>query len=462
MVHHLMVVARLDHSMKDKDDEKTTEPNDRSSTATAVEEALPEATRTGRKFRLPRNSLDKALAEQLVAQAQADGVNLVGPDGLLSGIVGQLLETALEVEITEHLGYERHERTDSANSRNGTSTKTLQTDVGPVTIDTPRDRDGSFDPVIAPKHSRRLSGFDDQVVSLYAKGFTTGDIVDHVADIYGSKVSKDLVTKVTDAVLDELGQWQSRPLDPVWPVLFIDAIYVKIRDGQVSNRPIYVAMGINVAGERDVLGMWVGTGGESSKHWAGYLTELANRGIRDTMIVACDGLPGLPEAIESIWPQATVQTCVVHLIRGSLRYASKADWSKITADLKIIYTAPTVDAAESAWLDFADRWGTKYPAIIGLWERSWEQFIPFLDFPVELRRLIYTTNAIESLNSRFRQAVRRRGHFPHEQAAMKVLYLCVKRRDKNRSNPTGRVPGWKQILNTLVVTYGERIETAIK
>lgn len=461
MVHHLAVVARLDHSMKDKDENTATDSSSgRSSTATAVEETPPRKVK--KELRLPRNSLDRELAEKLVAQAREDGVDLVGPDGLLSGIVGQILETALEVEMTEELGYERHARTEATNARNGTSPKTLHTDVGPVTINVPRDRNGSFDPVIVPKHSRRLSGFDDQVISLYAKGFTTGDIVDHVADIYGSQVSRDLVTKVTDAVLDELVEWQARPLDPVWPVVFIDAIYVKIRDGQVANRPIYVAMGINMAGERDVLGMWVGTGGESAKHWAGYLTELANRGIQDVMIVACDGLPGLPEAIEATWPQATVQTCVVHLIRGSLRYASKADWSKITADLKTIYTAPTVDAAEAAFLDFAERWGTRYPAIIGLWERSWEQFIPFLDFPVELRRLIYTTNAIESLNSRFRQAVRRRGHFPHEQAAMKVLYLCVKRRDKNRSNPTGRVPGWKKILNTLVVTYGERIETAIK
>jgi putative transposase len=460
MVHHFGVVAGLDHSMKSKDDDVMAVGDGQSATATAVEESL--ETAAMRAFRLPRNGLDKELAEYLVAQAREDGVNLVGPDGLLSGIVGQLLETALEVEMSEHLGYERHERSPSTNSRNGASSKTLHSDVGPVTIEVPRDRDSSFDPVIVPKHSRRLSGFDEQVLSLYAKGFTTQDIVDHVADIYGSKVSKDMVSKVTDAVLDELVEWQSRPLDPVWPVLFLDAIYVKIRDGKVSNRPIYVAMGINVAGERDVLGMWVGTGGESSKHWAGYLTELANRGVKDAMIVACDGLLGLPEAIEATWPQAQVQTCVVHLVRGSLRYASKADWARITKDLKAVYTASTVDAAEALWLEFAEAWGERYPAIIGLWERSWEQFTPFLDFPAELRKLVYTTNSIEALNSRFRHAVRRRGHFPHEQAALKVLYLCVKRRDKNRSNPTGGVPGWKKILNTLVVTYGDRIETAIK
>lgn len=456
MVHHLGVVAGLDHLMEDTNQDMAVGSSGRDGTEVAQRPT------EKWEWRLPRDGLDRELAERLVAKAKADGVSLVGPDGLLSGIVAQVLETALEVEMAEELGYERHERTDSANSRNGTSSKTVQTDVGPVTIDVPRDRDGSFEPVIVPKHSRRLSGFDDQVVSLYAKGFTTGDIVDHVAEIYGSRVSRDLVSKVTDAVLDDLQAWQSRPLDAVWPVLFLDAIYVKIRDGQVSNRPIYVAMGINVAGERDVLGMWVGTGGESAKHWAGYLSELRNRGVADTMIVACDGLPGLPDAIEATWPQATVQTCVVHLIRGSLRYASRADWSKITADLKTVYTAPSVDGAETAWLGFVDKWGERYPAIIGLWERSWEQFIPFLDFPPELRKLVYTTNSIEALNSRFRQAVRRRGHFPHEQAAMKVLYLCVKRRDKNRSNPTGRVPGWTQILNTLVVTYGDRIESAIK
>jgi len=412
---------------------------------------------------LPRLALDQELAERLVAGArEGDGPGLVGPDGLLAQIAGQLLETALGVELTEHLGHELHGRSNGPNARNGTTPKTVQTDVGPVRLKVPRDRDGSFDPVIVPKHSRRLSGFDAQVLSLYAKGFTTGDIVDHVADIYGSQVSKDLVSRVTDAVLGEMREWQNRPLDRVWPVIFIDAIYVKIRDGQVSNRPIYVASGINVSGHRDVLGIWAGTGGEGAKHWAGYLTELANRGIGDVMIVCCDGLSGLPDAIETIWPLAQVQTCVVHMVRGSLRYASRKDWKQVAAGLKTVYTAPTLDAAETRWLEFAETWGEAYPTIIGLWERSWEQFIPFLAHPGELRKIMYTTNAIESLNARFRQAVVRRGHFPTDQAALKVLYLCVKRKDKNRSNPTGRVPGWTKILNALVLAYGDRIETAIK
>ena len=330
--------------------------------------------------------------------ADRPGMDLVGPDGLLAGLVGQLLETALGVELTEHLGYGPHERRAGSNARNGTTPKTVQTDVGPVALAVPRDREGSFEPAIVAKHARRLSGFDDQVLSLYAKGFTTGDIVDHVADIYGAQVSRELVSKVTDAVVGELGAWQSRPLDAVWPVVFIDVIYVKIRDGQVANRPIYVAMGVNLAGERDVLGLWVGHGGAGAKHWAGYLTELANRGVRDVMIVACDGLSGLPDAIEATWPLAQVQTCVVHLVRASLRYASRADWKAITTGLRAVYTAPTLDAAEARWLEFAEEWGGRYPAIVGLWERSWEQFIPFLAHPAELRRVMYTTD--EVVNSR--------------------------------------------------------------
>jgi transposase-like protein len=410
--------------------------------------------------------LEDGLAERLVAEARESGgvAALTGPDGLLAGLVAQILEKALEIELDDHLGYDRHGRRPegTANARNGTSPKTVRTDIGPVRLDTPRDRDGSFDPVVVPKHTRRLSGFDEQVLSLYAKGFTCGDIVEHVAEIYGDRASKDLVTRVTDGVVEEMTAWQARPLDPVWPVIFIDALYVKIRDGQVSNRPIYVALGVNLAGEREVLGLWAGDGSEGAKQWAQYLTELRNRGVEDVMIVACDGLTGLPDAIEATWPQATVQLCVVHLVRASVRYVTRADYKAVCDDLRKVYTAPTLDAAETRWLEFTETWGAKYPAVVGVWERAWEQFIPFLSFPAELRKVMYTTNAVESLNARFRQAVRRRGHFPTEQAAMKVLYLCVKRRDKNRSNPTGKVVGWGPILNILTVIYGDRITRAIK
>jgi putative transposase len=259
-------------------------------------------------------------------------------------------------------------------------------------------------------------------------------------------------------VVEQMQQWQSRPLDGVYPVVLIDAIVLKIRDGQVANRPVYVAMGITVDGERDVLGLWVGpTGGEGAKQWMSMLTELRNRGVADVCIVCCDGLKGLPDAIGATWPLATVQTCVVHLVRNSLRYASKAHWSKITAGLRTVYTAPTVAAAEARFGEFAELWRVKYPAMVGMWERSWPEFVPFLDFPVEIRKLIYTTNGIESLNARFRQAVRRRGHFPTEQAALKILYLTVRERRPNRTNPTGRINGWKSILNTLAITYGDRL-----
>jgi putative transposase len=398
------------------------------------------------------------VADQLVAAARRQGVELTGPGGLLTGLTKQVLETALDVELTEHLGHERNERSGSGNVRNGNSHKTVRTDVGDVRITVPRDRAGSFAPAVVPKHSRRLAGFDEAVLSLYAKGLTTGDITNHLADIYGSEVSRDLVSRVTDAVVEQMQQWQNRPLDAVYPVLLIDAIVLKIRDGQVANRPVYVAMGITVDGERDVLGLWVGpAGGEGAKQWMSMLTELRNRGVADVCIVCCDGLKGLPDAVAATWPLATIQTCVVHLVRNSLRYASKADWSQITTGLKTVYTAATVAAAETRFAEFAQTWRGKYPAMIALWERSWPQFVPFLDFPLEIRKLIYTTNGIESLNSRFRQAVRRRGHFPTEQAAMKILYLTVRERRPNRSNPTGRINAWKSILNTPAITYGDRL-----
>jgi transposase-like protein len=377
---------------------------------------------------------------------------------LLTGLTKQVLETALEVEMAEHLGHDRGERSASCNLRNGSIAKTVRTDIGDVQIAVPRDRAGTVSPAVVPKHARRLAGFDEAVLSLYAKGMTTGDIANHLADIYGTEVSRDLVSRVTDAVVEQMQQWQSRPLDAVYPVLLIDAIVLKIRDGQVANRPVYVAMGITVDGERDVLGLWVGpAGGEGAKQWMSMLTELRNRGVADVCIVCCDGLKGLPDAIAATWPLATVQTCVVHLVRNSLRYASKAHWSKITAELRTVYTAPTLAAAEARFAEFAGTWREKYPAMVGMWERSWPEFVPFLDFPVEIRKLIYTTNGIESLNARFRQAVRRRGHFPTEQAALKILYLTVRERRPNRTNPTGRIGGWKGILNTLAITYGDRL-----
>ena len=398
-------------------------------------------------------------------------MHLTGEGGLLTALTRQVLQSALEVEMAQHLGYDKGDAlgrglAGGVNVRNGSSAKTVRTEVGEVTIDVPRDRLGTFEPLIVPKHQRRLAGFDQAVISLYAKGMTTGDIAAHLDEVYDTEVSRDLISKVTDQILFDMREWQARPLDPVYPVILIDAIVLKVRANAgsasgaatVGNRPVYVAMGISLEGEREILGMWVGpSGGEGAKQWLNMLTELRNRGILDACIVCCDGLKGLPDAIVATWPQASVQTCVVHLVRNTLRYASKKYWQAITRQLRTIYTAPTVEAAEAAFEEFAQAWEPIYPAMIAMWRRSWPEFIPFLAFPVEVRKIIYTTNAIESLNARFRAATRRRGHFPDEQSALKVLYLAAHQRDKNKANPAGRINGWKSVLNVLSMTYGDRL-----
>lgn len=402
----------------------------------------------------------RAWAQALVERARSEGVALTGEDGLLTSMVREVLQAGLDVEMTEHLGYEHYEPAgrNSGNSRNGSYPKTVKTDVGPVELQVPRDREGTFEPVTVPKHVRRLEGLGANVLSLYAKGLTTGEIQAHLAEIYDTEVSRETISKITDAVLPDMVAWQSRPLDRVYPVLLIDAIVVKVRGSQVANRPVYVAIGVNLEGERDVLGMWLGpSGGEGAKQWMTMLTELRNRGLADALIVCCDGLKGLPDAIRVTWPEATVQTCVVHLVRNGLRYASRKYWAKISGEMRDIYTAPTVEAAEARFEEFAENWRAQYPAMIASWENAWQEFVPFLEFPVELRKIVYTTNAIESLNARFRRAVRHRGHFPNEQAAMKVLYLVATTRRQNRENMTGRIHNWKQILNALTIHYGDRL-----
>ena len=354
-------------------------------------------------------------AELLVARARTEGVELTGEGGLLTGLVRQVLQTGLEVEMAEHLGYERHAvgGRGSGNSRNGTTPKTVTTEIGQVDLRVPRDRAGTFAPVTVPKHQRRLDGLSGNVISLYAKGLTTGEIQAHLEEIYDTEVSRETISKITDEIVADMAVWQNRPLDAVYPVLLIDAIVVKVRDAQVANRPVYVAIGVDLAGDRDVLGLWLGpAGGEGAKQWVTMLTELRNRGLADALIVCCDGLRGLPESIRATWPQATVQTCVVHMARNSLRYASKKHWGQITKAMREIYTAPTVGAAEARFEAFAADWQDTYPAMIRSWRQSWDEFTPFLEFPAELRRVVYTTNAVESLNARFRRAIRHRGHFP--------------------------------------------------
>ena len=336
------------------------------------------------------------------------------------------------------------------------------TDIGPVSIDVPRDRDGSFQPVMVPKRKRRLGGVDQLVLSLSAKGLTHGEISAHLEEIYGARVSKETVTRITDGVLETMVEWQNRPLDAVYPVMFVDAIHVKIREGQVANRPIYVAIGVTVDGERDILGLWAGEGGEGAKYWAHVLTEIKNRGTKDVCILVCDGLTGLPDAVASVWPKTIVQACVVHLIRNSFRYASRRDWPELAKDLKPIYTAVTEAAALERLADFAGRWEAKYPAIVKLWESAWAEFVPFLSFDPEVRQVIYTTNAIESVNARIRKAVKARGHFPNEQAALKCVYLAVMSLD-----PTGRgrqrwSNRWKGALNAFTIAFPDRMIVGTK
>jgi putative transposase len=405
------------------------------------------------------------LATELVARADAEGVSLVGPGGLLAGLTKTVLETALEAEMSEHLGYEPHDPAGhrSGNSRNGTRSKTVITEIGPVMIDVPRDRDASFEPQIVPKRRRRLMGVDALVCSLSAKGLTHGEICAHLAEIYGASVSKETVTRITERVVEQMTAWQHRPLDPVYPVVFIDAINVKIREGQVANRPIYVAIGVTVDGERDILGLWAGDGaGEGAKYWLTVLTEIKNRGTADVCIVVCDGLKGLPEAVNTVWPQAIVQTCVVHLIRNSFRYASRRDWPAIAKDLKPIYTAPTEAAALERLADFAERWETKYPAIVKLWESAWAEFVPFLAFATEIRTVIYTTNAIESVNARIRRAVKARGHFPTEQAALKCVYMAIMSLDPTGVGRQRWSNRWKAALNAFTLAFPGRILPSTK
>ena len=406
-----------------------------------------------------RSSADEDLARELMERARAEGVSLVGPGGLLSGLTKTVLETALEAELAEELGYEPYEVAgrNSGNSRNGIRPKTVLTEVGPVEIDVPRDRNGTFEPKLVRKRQRRLTGVDDLVISLVAKGLTTGEVCAHLAEVYGAEVSRDTVSRITDRVLEGMAEWQNRPLDRVYPVIFIDAINVKIRDGAVANRPIYTAVGVTLAGERDILGLWAGTGGEGAKFWLHVLTEIKNRGVADVCIVVCDGLSGLPEAIEATWSRALVQTCVIHLLRNSFRYASRRDWPAIAKDLKPIYTAATEAAALERFGEFAASWESRYPAIVKLWEHAWEEFTPFLRFDPEIRAVIYTTNAIESLNARFRRAVRARGHFPNEQAALKCLFLTIVSLDPTGTGRQRWTNRWKPALNAFAIAFPGRI-----
>ncbi|WP_307225030.1 IS256 family transposase [Microbacterium arborescens] len=384
----------------------------------------------------------KDLAERLLAQAKEQGVSLVGPGGLLNQLTKNVFETALNAELTEHLGHDHGGTPIAENMRNGTRVKTVLTEIGPVEIEVPRDRDGSFEPVIVPKRKRRLDGVDQIVLSLTARGLTTGEVAAHFDEVYGAKVSKDTISRIT----------------ALYPVIFVDAIVVKVRDGQVRNTPFYVVMGVTTSGERDILGIWAGDGAEGARFWLQVFTEPKNRGVEDVLIAVCDGLKGLPEAINTTWEQAVVQQCIVHLIRNSFRYAGRQHRDAIVRSLKPVYTAPSEAAAKDRFEEFAAEWGERYPAIIQLWRTSWAEFVPFLEYDVEIRRVICTTNAIESINARYRRAVRARGHFPNEAAASKCLYLVTRSLDPTGGGRARWVMRWKPALNAFAITFAGQFE----
>jgi putative transposase len=399
----------------------------------------------------------KEIIDELMA-GSPKGEDLLGPDGLLKRLSGALVERALEAELTEHLGYEKHDPSGngSGNSRNGTSSKTLRTDIGDVPIQVPRDRKGSFEPQLVKKHQTHMVGFDDKIISMYARGMSVRDIQAHLRELYSTEVSPDLISRVTDAVWEEVRAWQSRPLDPVWPIVFLDALVVKVREqGTVQNQSVFLAIGIGVDGDKEVLGMWI-EGTEGARFWLKVITELQNRGVQDMFIVCCDGLKGFPEAIESVFPRTTVQTCIVHLVRNSLRYVPWQERKRVAAELRHIYSAETEAAALAALDDFEKHWQTRYPTIVRSWRSNWERVIPFLAFPFDIRRAIYTTNAIESLNFQLRKIIKTRGHFPSTDAATKLLYLAL-RNIETTTWKKGPAKFWRNALNQFAIHYPGRL-----
>jgi len=383
--------------------------------------------------------------------------DLAGPNGLLKALTKALVERALEGELTHHLGYEKHDPAGygNGNSRNGKSWKTLKSEQGEVEIAVPRDRQGSFEPQLVRKHQTRWDGLDEKIIALYSRGMTVRDIQAQLQEMYGVEVSPGLISEVTDAVLEEMKAWQSRPLENMYPVLYLDALMVKMRhEGRVENRAVFVAIGVDEEGQKDVLGLW-SAANEGAKFWLSVMTELKNRGLRDVYIVCTDGLRGFPQAIESVFPQAQVQTCIVHLIRASLNYVSWKERKTVAADLKPIYKAPTAEAAQEALDEFRAKW-PKHQVVADVWTRNWERVIPFFQFPEDIRKIIYTTNAVESLHMSLRKVTKNRGSFPNEEAAFKLLYLAL----RNVSKKWSTVQGWREAMRQFEIVFPGRREAA--
>jgi putative transposase len=424
--------------------------------------------------------VDAGLFDDLMSRIDHGTLQLTGEGGFLPEMIKAVLERGLQAEMAGHLGYQKGERSPASpgNSRNGSTPKTVSSEIGEIALSTPRDRDGSFQPALVPKGSRRIGGLDEMIISLYAGGMTVRDIQHHLARTLGTDLSHETIANITDAVLEEVHEWQNRPLEEIYPIMYLDALVVKVLDGHhVMNRSAYIAVGVDLEGVKHVLGIWV-QASEGAKFWAGVCAELANRGVKDVLIVCCDGLTGFPEAIEATWPQSTVQTCVVHLIRAAMRFVTYGDRKKVAAAMRPIYTAPTSDAALMELTAFSDSvLGHKYPAAVKVWERSWERFIPFLAFPEAVRRIIYTTNAIESLNYQLRKVTKARGHFPSDDAVVKLLWLAIiniedkrARERAARRQATGkrsdqparlvegqRTMGWREALNELDTAYPGRL-----
>src|SRR5438874_1264694 len=401
-----------------------------------------------------RSKLPDELVDELLAGANSEE-EIVGPGGLLSQLTKRLVERAMEVELTDHLGYERHQEPPggSGNTRNGSTAKTLITDNGPVPIEAPRDRDGSFQPKIVKKRQRRFQGFDEKILALYSRGLSTRDIEAHLEEIYGVKVGRDLISRVTDAVMDDVREWAKRPLEDIYPVIFLDCMVLKIREGgTVQRRALYLALGVTLEGDRDVLGMWFQET-EGAKFWMQVLTDLKTRGVRDILICCVDGLSGFPEAIEAVFPKTTVQTCLVHLIRASLKYVPRREREQVARDLKPIYTAKDADQAQAELEAFDEKWGKRFPVITQAWLNAWEHVIPFLAFPAEVRRVIYTTNAIEALNRQLRKAIKTKGSFPTDDAARKLVYLAL----QNATPQWTRCRNWTTALLAFKIHFGDRV-----
>ena len=383
--------------------------------------------------------------------------DILGADGLLASLQKAVMERALEAELTAHLGYSKHDAAGrgSGNSRNGHGTKRVLTGKGAVTLEVPRDRDGSFEPQLVRKRQRRLPGFDEKVISLYARGLTQRELRAHLEEIYGTRVSADLISRVTDAVSEEVKLWQQRPLDPVCPVVFLDAVRVRIRDeGTVRNKAVHVGLGIRADGTKEILGLWIEQT-EGARFWLKVMNELKARGVRDILVAVVDGLKGFPDAIRAAFPQAQVQTCIVHLMRHTLALCSYKDRRAAARAMKAIYRAPSAEAAADRLDEFEERWGARYGAAVASWRRHWEEVIPMFAFAPEIRRILYTTNAIESLNRSLRKIIKTRGHFPHDKAASKLLYLAIRNIETRWKAP---VAGWRQALNQFHILFGDRLE----